>query len=161
MGRTAERWQPPRFVDEELDEDRLREGLVAQHTRLRAVLGRLDARARAVIRTGASSPAALARAFDGVAATLADHTRCEERALARLLPRSAAAARALARLREDHRRQHAELDAMARLAAGADDGITFALSVRAFVSDVLLDMDTEDRRYLSGRPLEGEPADGA
>ena len=37
---------------------------------------------------------------------------------------------------------------MRRLAATSDDGISLALAVRAFVADVLLDMNMEDRTYL-------------
>ncbi len=39
--------------------------------------------------------------------------------------------------------------AIQRRAASSDDSISLALAVRAFVDDVLLDMDFEDRRYLS------------
>jgi hypothetical protein len=153
------RWQPPKFTDEELDEDHVREELVAQHARLRALLSRLEGQALEVIHVGRGSPATLAAAFGEIATALTDHTRGEERALTRLLPSTAEAARALALLREDHRCQREELAAMSRLAAACDDAITLALAVRAFVSDVRLDMDAEDRRYLSGRPLEGDPAD--
>jgi hypothetical protein len=153
------RWQPPKFTDEELDEDRVRETLVAQHARLRALLSRLDAQALELVRARTRSPEALAGAFAEVAAALDDHTRGEERVLERLLPRTPGGARALALLREDHRCQREEQRAMARLAAGCDDGITLALAMRAFVSDMRLDMEAEDRRYLSSRPLAGAPSD--
>jgi hypothetical protein len=162
MSRTLERrrrWQPPRFIDEEIDEDRLRQMLVSQHDRLRAMLTSLDRQAVEVIRGGTCSPRELGRRFAGIASALDDHTRGEERALTRLLPRTAAAARALERLREDHLGQRDELRAMSRLATRCDDGITLALAIRALVSDALLEMETEDRRYLSGGPLEGEAAD--
>ena len=153
------RWQPPRFVDEELDEDRVREALVAQHARLRALLSRLDHQALEVIQAGKGSATKLVAAFGEIATALTDHTRGEERALTRLLPNTAAAARARALMREDHRCQREELAAMSRLAATSDDAITLALAVRAFVSDVRLDMDAEDRHHLSPRPLAGDPAD--
>jgi hypothetical protein len=160
MSRNTERrpWQPPRFIDEEIDEQQLRTTLVEQHDRLRAMLMRLEATATEIIRCGICAAPALAADFATVATAFDDHTRGEERALAKLLPRTAAAKRALAFLREDHRCQREELRAMSRLAATCDDGITLALAVRGFVSNVRLDMDAEDRLYLSGRPLEGEPA---
>ena len=111
------RWQPPRFTDEELDEDRVREALVAQHARLRALLSWLEHQALEVIQAGKGSATKLAAAFGEIATALTDHTRGEERALTRLLPSTATAARALALLREDHRCQHEELEAMSRLAA--------------------------------------------
>jgi hypothetical protein len=153
------RWQPPKFTDEELDEDRVREALVGQHARLRGLLERLERHALEIIRAGKGSALELAGAFTEISTALADHARGEERALAKLLPSTAAAARALALLREAHRCQREELAAMWRMAACCDDAITLALAVRAFVSDVRLDMDAEDRRYLSARPLEGEPSD--
>jgi iron-sulfur cluster repair protein YtfE (RIC family) len=152
MGRAIDRrrhWQPSKFVDEEIDEDRVREILVAQHERLRAMLTILDAKAVEVIRGGACSAVELGGVFADLAAALDDHTRAEERVLAKILPRTAAAGRALARLREDHRHQREELQAMSRLAKSCDDGITLALSIRAFACDVRLDMDLEDRRFLS------------
>jgi len=152
---TERRWQPPRFVDETFDEDRVRRGLVAQHELLRARLAALDAQALEIVRGGSCTPAELAEGFGGLAALLADHMRNEEGALAQLLPRTAAAARALAFVRDEHRRQRQELEAMSRLAARGDDAITLALAVRAFVCDVRLDMDAEDSRYLAGPPLEG------
>ncbi|HVU52350.1 MAG TPA: hemerythrin domain-containing protein [Polyangia bacterium] len=162
MSRAAERrrrWQPPRFVDEEIDEGRVRAALFAQHERLRVMLTRLEAKALELIRSGTGAAPELAAELAGVATAFEDHTRGEERALTRLLPRTAAASRALAVLREDHRCQREELGAMSRLAARCDDAITLALAVRGFVSDLRLDMDAEDRRLLSPRPLDGEPAD--
>jgi hypothetical protein len=142
-------WRPSPFLDEEMDEGRVRAMLIAQHERLRAMLAVLDAKAVAVPRGGACSPAELGGVFADLAAALDDHMRFEERALGKLLPRTAEDARAVARLRDDHRRQREELQAMSRLAKRCDDGITLALSIRGFVSDVRLDMDLEDRRYLS------------
>jgi hypothetical protein len=162
MSRAIERgrrWQPPQFVDEELDEDRVREALVAQHDRLRAMLANVDARALEVIRGAVAVRTELASAVADITAALDDHMRGEERVFAKLLPRTAPAGRALALLHEAHRCQREELAAIARLAARCDDGITLALAVRGFVSDMRLDMDAEDVRYLSARPLEGEPSD--
>jgi hypothetical protein len=90
---------------------------------LRARLDALDALALDLIQCGACSPARLAAAFERL-----------RRALA-----------------EDHRGQQEELAAMTRLCATCDDGISLALAVRAFVSDVRLDLDAEDRRQLSKR----------
>jgi hypothetical protein len=162
VSRTTERrrrWQPPRFIDEEIDEQHLRTRLVEQHDRLRAMLTRLETTATEIIRRGVTAAPKLAADFATVATAFDDHTRGEERALAKLLPRTAAAKRALAFLHEDHRCQREELRAMSRLAACCDDGITLALAVRGFVSNVRLDMDAEDRLYLSGRPFETEAAE--
>jgi hypothetical protein len=158
MSRALERrrpWQSPRFIEGEIDEERVREKLLAQHSRLRGMLASLDAKALAVIRGGACSSSDLSNTFAAIARALDDHTREEERSLGRLLPRTAEAARALAHLREAHRSEREELQSMSRLAARCDDGITLALAVRGMVIDVLLDIDAEDRRYLSERPFEG------
>jgi hypothetical protein len=152
------RWPPPRFVgeelDDEVDEQRVRAALVAQHERLRAMLARLETRALEIIQCGTCAAPDLTADFAAVAAAFDDHTRGEERAFAKLLPRAPATARALTALRCDHRRQREELRAMSRLAARCDDAITLALAVRGFVSDVRLDMNAEDRRLLSKLPLE-------
>jgi len=170
MSRATERRRrgpPPKLTPEALDrelddgreEDRLRAALLAQHERLRVLLADLDGRALEIIRTGSCAAPELCADFAAVATAFDDHTRGEERALARLLPRTPAATRALAVLREDHRCQREELHTMSRMSTRCDDAITLALAIRGFVSDVRLDMDAEDRRLLSRRPLDGEPSD--
>jgi hypothetical protein len=153
----------PAALDKELadglKEERLRAALLAQHERLRALLTRLDKKALDIVRTCKCAAPELAADFATVATAFDDHTQAEERALTELLPRTPAAARTLAVLREDHRCQREELHTMSRLAARCDDVITLALAIRGFVSDVRLDMDAEDRRMLSSRPLAGEPTD--
>jgi hypothetical protein len=145
--------------DDGLEEDRLRAALLAQHERLRALLDRLDQQALAIIRTGRCAAPELSVDFATVARAFDDHLRGEERALARLWPRTPAATHALGVVHEEHRCQREELRGLSRLAARCDDSITLALAVRAFVSDVRVDMDAEDRRLLSSRPLHGHPAD--
>jgi hypothetical protein len=137
-----------RQSDDEIDEDRVREILVDQHERLRALLGALDAKAIAVVRTCQSAPDMHA-ALEKIVQSLTDHMSSEERTIVTLLPRTQDSGRALRILREDHARQLEELESMLRCAARADDAISLALAVRAFVADVLLDMDLEDRRYLA------------
>jgi hypothetical protein len=135
--------------DGELDEAQVRDILLAQHDRLRSLLAGLDTRAVGVIRGESRRPAAVDGAFEETAEALSYHMRAEEQALAALISRRAPSGRELLRLRQEHRRQRNELDRMRRLAASSKDAISLALAVRAFVANVLLDMDLEDRRYLS------------
>lgn len=164
MSRAIERrrrWRRPKLIDDDVDEARVRETLMAQHERLRAMLVVLDTRALDIIRGGTCAQTELAGALANAASALDDHMRGEERLLAEVLPHSAPAVRGRAFMREDHDRQREELRAMSRLALRCDDTITFALAVRAFVSDVRLDMDAEDRRFLSEWLRDDVPADAA
>lgn len=147
--RTRARWLPDEPSDDELDEELVREVLLSQHDRLRKLLRALDAAAIDAIR-GLSRPTPDLRAgLEEAAQALTDHMRGEERNLATLIPRSAGSDRALARLREDHARQRDEIQSMRRLSATHDDTITLALAIRAFIADVCIDMDLEDRTYLA------------
>jgi hypothetical protein len=136
---------------DELDDDRVREVLVARHDRLRSLLKVLDASAAAVVRTEAPASGDLRALVENTAQTLDDHLRGEERALTTLSPRDARSGRLLTHLREEHERQRADVEAMRRLAAASDDRISLALAVRAFVADVGLDMDLEDQQLLTPR----------
>ena len=131
------------------DADAVRRVLLEQHERLRELLRALDAKAVAVIRTQSSQGPDLRPALEDTAQILTDHMRGEERALTELLPKNRALKNDLGSLLEDHQRQAEELHRMRRCAASWDDAISLALAVRAFVADLLLDMDEEDRRYLS------------
>jgi iron-sulfur cluster repair protein YtfE (RIC family) len=88
-------------------------------------------------------------ALEKILQSLTDHVRHEERVLVTLLPRTQDSGRSLRLLREDHALQLEELESMRRCAARSDDAISLALAIRAFVADVQLEMDLEDRRYLS------------
>jgi len=145
------RWLPSDLDEDELDVHVLREVLLAQHDRLRSLLDALEAGAVSVIGSPSRPPLDLRGPLETAAEALADHMRGEERALAMLLPRGATTASELAKLCDDHARQREDLESMRRLAASSDDAISLALAVRAFVADVRLDMDLEDRRYLSSR----------
>jgi iron-sulfur cluster repair protein YtfE (RIC family) len=134
---------------DELDHDTVRRVLVEQHERLRGLLRTLDAKAVTAIQSESRPGPDLHAALENVAQALADHMRDEERAIVTLLPRTRASGLALGTLHEDHARQRDELASICRHGATADDAISLALAVRAFVADVLLDMDLEDRRYLS------------
>jgi hypothetical protein len=142
-------WPPAELEEDEIDERAAREILLAQHDRLRLLLDALDAGAAEVIRSESRPAPELRGPLENAAQALADHMRGEERALAVLLPRTAAANLRL--LREEHARQRDELATIRRLAASSDDAISLALAVRAFVADVRIDMDLEDQRYLSSR----------
>jgi hypothetical protein len=144
-----ERRRRPRLAEDELDQDAVFRVLLQQHSRLRALLGDVDGRAVAVLRAREEPGPALGSALENMVQALTDHMRGEERALTTLMPRTRNSGRELTFLREEHRRQRAELEAMRRRAAGADDAISLALAARAFVADVLTDMDFEERRYLS------------
>jgi hypothetical protein len=143
------RWLPPERDEDELDRQLIREVLLAQHDRLRALFTALDARAVAVIRSESRPAPDLRGPLDQAAQALDDHLRGEERALAAILRSGPETAASLARLHEDHVRQREDIEAMRRLAASADDAISLALAVRAFAADVRLDMDLEDQRYLA------------
>jgi iron-sulfur cluster repair protein YtfE (RIC family) len=149
MREATRTWPPWELNDGELDEAQVRDILLAQHDRLRSLLTGLDTRAVGVVRSESRRPAVLDGAFEETAEALSYHMRAEEQAFAELLPRTAAFGRELTRLREEHGRQREELERMRRLVASSDDAISLALAVRAFVADVLLDMELEDRRYLS------------
>jgi Hemerythrin HHE cation binding domain len=164
MSRAIERRrrrQRPKLIDGEVDQAHVRETLMAQHERLRAMLAVLDAKALDLIRGGTCAQTELAGALANAASALDDHMRGEERILAQALPHTASAVRGRTLVREDHDRQREELRAMSRLALRCDDTITLALAVRAFVSDVRLDMDAEDRRFLSEWLRADVPADAA
>jgi hypothetical protein len=140
--------RPDARIKDALDRRAVRRVLVEQHARLRELLRALDAKAVAVIRPPCAGAAELRAGLDEAVRTLTEHIEGEERVIAELLPRTRASERALEALREDHGRQCDELEAMRRCGATSDDAISVALAVRAFVADVLLDMDVEDRRYL-------------
>jgi hypothetical protein len=146
---TREQRRRPRLAEDELDRDAVFRVLLEQHSRLRALLGDVDGRAVAVLDARARPGPALKNALEDMVQALTDHMRGEERALTTLLPRTRASGRELTFLRAEHVRQRAELEAMRRQAASADDALTLALAARAFVADVLMDMDFEEKRYLS------------
>ncbi|HTA20828.1 MAG TPA: hypothetical protein VK989_16155 [Polyangia bacterium] len=141
------RIHPTRSRDD-LDEDGVRKLLVEQHGRLRVLMSALDEKAATVVCTCRPEPDMRAE-LEKVLQSLTDHICDEERALVTLLPRTQDSGRSLRLLREDHALQLEELDSMRRCAARSDDAITLALAIRAFVADVQLEMDLEDRRYLS------------
>jgi iron-sulfur cluster repair protein YtfE (RIC family) len=138
----------PQLADDHL-EDTVRHVLVEQHARLRELLRALDAKAVAVIRAEPAPGPGLEAALEETVQALTDHIRGEDHAIAMLLPHTPESDRALEQLREEHARQHDELESMRRCCASSDDALSLALAVRALVADVLLDMDLEDRRYLS------------
>jgi len=144
---TAARGSSPR-PDGALDEGQARRVLVEQHGHLRALLGALDAAAVTVVRTCEPAPA-MRGDLEKVGQALTSHMSDEERTIDGLLPRTKESDRARQLLREDHARQLEDLESVLRGAARSDDAISLALMVRAFVADVLLDMDLEDRRYLT------------
>jgi hypothetical protein len=119
-----------------------------QHDRLRSMLARLDAEAERVVRGETRLRAHVHRLFDAVEPELVAHLAFEEAALART--GDAAFARICAR----HAGQRDELARLARDVACADDEITLALELRAFVADLLLDMDAEDRAFAARRGTE-------
>jgi hypothetical protein len=133
----------------EQDRDEVFRVLLEQHSRLRALLGDVDGRAVAVLNAKTQPGPALQSALENVVQALTDHMGGEERALTTLLPRTRASGRELLFLRAEHTRQRAELEAMRRRAVTADDALSLALAARAFVADVLMDMDFEEKRYLS------------
>jgi iron-sulfur cluster repair protein YtfE (RIC family) len=149
MPEATRSWPPWELDDGELDATQVRDILLAQHDRLRSLLAGLDTRAVGVIRGESRRPVALDGAFEETAEALSYHMRAEEQAFAELMPRTASFGTELDRLREEHEQQRDELERMRRLAASSDDAISLALAVRAFVADVRLDMESEDRRYLS------------
>jgi len=89
----------------------------------------------------------LCASLEAAAKTLTDHIRNEEPLVALMLPPGAPRSESLARLHEDHVRQIGEIESMQRLARTSDDVVSLALAIRAFVDDVRLDMDVEDRRF--------------
>jgi hypothetical protein len=148
MAKAIEDLERRRHSDDDLDEDEVRKLLVEQHGRLRVLLSALDEKAAAVVRTCRPEPDMHA-ALEKILQSLTDHIRHEERVLVTLLPRTQDSGRSLRLLREDHALQLEELESMRRCAARSDDAISLALAIRAFVADVQLEMDLEDRRYLS------------
>jgi hypothetical protein len=144
-----ERRRRPQLNDDDQDQDAVFRVLLGQHSRLRALLGDVDGRAVAVIGAKTTPGPALQSALENVVQALTDHMRGEERALTTMLPRTRSSGRELTFLRAEHTRQRAELEAMRRRAASSDDAISLALAARAFVADVLMDMDFEEKRYLT------------
>lgn len=53
---------------------------------------------------------------------------------------------------EEHGRQREELPRLTREAASSDDRISLSLAIRSFASDVLLDVELEERRFFSASP---------
>ena len=131
----------------ERDEALARRVLRSEHEHLRVLLAALDDRARGVMRGDAPSGLDLRASLEAAAKALADHIRSEEPVVAMMLPPGAPRSESLARLHEDHVRQIEEIETMQRLARTSDDVISLALAIRAFVDDVRLDMDVEDRRF--------------
>jgi hypothetical protein len=148
--RSPRRWRPSPFIEDEVDEEVLRDVLVAQRHRVRLALDDLEAKAVDLIDCGTCTPVGLAASIEAMGDVLGSHARAEERLLAKLLPGDARATQALARVREHHGAELDQLAALGRLAATGDDGVTLALAVRAFVSDVRLDMSSDLRQSIAG-----------
>jgi hypothetical protein len=123
----------------------------SQHEHLRGLLRMLDGDAERVVRAETTPRTDLPEVFALVARALSGHLDFEEALLT--AGRAAEPARGrpplavLARLCEEHARQREELARLSREARGADDRITLALDVRAFIADLLLDMEIEDRAF--------------
>ena len=131
----------------ETDEALARRVLRSEHEHLRGLLAALDDRACGLIHGDALSGLDLCASLEAATKALIDHIRNEEPVVASMLPPGALRSESLARLHEDHVRQIEEIETMQQLARTSDDVISLALAIRAFVDDVRLDMDVEDRRF--------------
>jgi hypothetical protein len=126
--------------------------VLAQHEHLRALLRMVDGEAERVVRAETHPRSELPRVFALFARALSVHLDCEDELLAESGGVAPTRARpVLARVCDEHARQRDEMLRLSRRALGADDRITLALEIRAFVSDVFLDMDIEDRAFLGPR----------
>jgi len=125
----------------------VRDDILGQHAGLRVLLAQLDATAERVVRSDRCVCSDLDRALETLVRELANHLAFEEAALSALSgPAGGWHPDELTRLGREHERQREELARITREACGADDPISLALAVRAFVADVLLDMTVEEDR---------------
>jgi hypothetical protein len=134
------------------------EQILAQHEELRGLLGDLDQDAIRIIRAERRTPSDLPGKVEAITAALRAHMEFEERALnSPDAPWEDWGRDSISKLAEEHTRQRDELVRIARAAAGSDDLISLALTIRAFVSDVRLDMQIEERRFLAPAALGRNP----
>lgn len=135
----------------------VRDEILRQHTHLRVSLQQLDFAAQWAVRADHPAPLPMEPMLDQLLLELAAHMAFEEEELAKP-GRSPGAWTSddRARLAKEHERQRQELARIAREAQSADDRISLALSIRAFVSDVLLDMTLEEEQLARhARPHTG------
>jgi hypothetical protein len=122
----------------------------AQHEHLRDLLRMLDGEAERVVRAETKPRTELPELFGLVARALAVHLDYEEELLAADAEKNPEPLRlrpVLARVCQEHVRQREEIARLSREAKHADDRIALALEIRAFIADLLLDMDIEDRAF--------------
>jgi iron-sulfur cluster repair protein YtfE (RIC family) len=128
----------------------LRDQILVQHEGLRGRLAQLDAEAMATIRAEPRAPCDLPGKLDVLVRALYEHMDFEERAIAAdPVAKEMWGSGSAATLHQEHRRQRDELARFTREAGASDDRISLSLAIRSFVSDVLLDMTLEERRFLS------------
>jgi iron-sulfur cluster repair protein YtfE (RIC family) len=127
--------------------------IAVQHDHLRAMLRTLDAEAIEVVRAATRVPCDLPRKLEVLVRALREHLDFEEHALATdLVAKELGGPAAEATLHQEHARQREELARLTREARSSDDRISLSLAIRCFVSDVLLDMTLEERRFLAASP---------
>jgi iron-sulfur cluster repair protein YtfE (RIC family) len=129
----------------------VRDEILRQHKRLRVSLQQLDFAAQWAVRADHPAPLDMERRLDQLLLELAAHMSFEENELARADASPGAwGPDDRARLAQEHQRQREELRRIARDAQTTDDRISLALAIRAFVSDVLLDMSLEEDHLARG-----------
>jgi predicted phage gp36 major capsid-like protein len=132
----------------------VREQILAQHEELRVMFREVDEEATRIIRAERRMPSDLTGKLEASTVALRNHMEFEEQALTSgNAPHEDWGRDAAKQLAEEHARQREELARITRAANGADDLISLALMIRAFVADVGLDMQLEERRFLSPAAL--------
>jgi iron-sulfur cluster repair protein YtfE (RIC family) len=123
--------------------------VVEQHGVLRELLRRVHDVATQVLQHEGHQGEPLAELVSELRAQLLSHLAFEERALQPLLGNADAAdaGRAL-RLREEHARQREEINTLSEGAAWEPDRLAWA--ARSLVTDLLRDMDDEERSRVGG-----------
>lgn len=128
----------------------LRDQILAQHQGLRGQLAQLDAEATATVRAEPRVPCDLPGKLDVLVRALYEHMDFEERAIAAdPVAKEMWGSESAATLHQEHGRQRDELACLTKEAGASDDRISLSLAIRSFVSDVLLDMTLEERRFFS------------
>jgi hypothetical protein len=131
----------------------LRDQIIVQHDHLRARLGQLDAEAMEAIRADPRVPCDLPGKVDVLVGALYEHMDFEEHTIAAdAVAQEILGSGSVATLHQEHERQREELARLTREAGSSDDLISLSLAIRSFVSDMLLDMTLEERRFFSVSP---------
>jgi hypothetical protein len=131
--------------------------VLEQHEVLRLVLQRLLDETTSALATSTASKDGLVESTRDLANRFRGHLAFEERHLIPILANESCwGQERVAALREEHERQRAELETLMAGVEGDWDAARAAFVVRSLVTDLLLDMEEEERGVLAAECLSDE-----